>query len=119
MGYEEEVRSFCSLQWYVKAMGVLHLNAIRTVKPAGSALYSDISFMNHSCKPSVGVIFDAMEATVVALHDLDAGDELLLNYIESDSESASWSHKEEQDYLKYNYGFSCKDSCSCGKYVLT
>lgn len=114
MGLEKEVNKFLTLEWYCDAMGVLHLNSIGT--PIGTALFDDISYINHSCDPNVGLKFKGMQATVVALKDLNANDELLINYAEMEAEKGNWSHEEVQEHLKFNYGFDCSETCSCGKY---
>lgn len=113
LGMKEQADSFLTLEWYSRALGVLHLNTIGT--PIGSALYDDISFINHSCTPSVGLIFEGMRATVVCLRDIKANEELFINYVELDAEKGNWSHEKVQETLKHNYGFDCSTTCSCGK----
>ena len=117
-GLEKEMQSFLTLEWYCHALGVLHLNAVGTPVPvSGSVLYEDISFINHSCDPSVGLLFHGMRATVVSLRDLLPQEELFLNYVELDAEADHWTHEQTQEKLMYNYGFDCSSTCSCGKIV--
>lgn len=115
-GLEKEAESFLTLEWYCQALGVLHLNSIGTPLPvSGSALYDDLSFINHSCSPTVGLLFRGMRATVVSLQDLNPSDELFINYVELDAEKGGWGHDETQEALRHNYGFDCSTTCSCGK----
>lgn len=115
---EKEMNSFLTLEWYCHALGVLHLNAVGTPLPvSGSALYDDISFINHSCSPTVGLLFHGMRATVVSLIDMNPQDELFINYVELDAEEHEWTHEQIQEKLMYNYGFDCSSTCSCGKIV--
>lgn len=115
-GLQKEMESFLTLEWYCHALGVLHLNAVGTPVPvSGSALYDDISFINHSCKPTVGLSFHGMRATVISLTDLNPNDELFINYVEVDAEKGKWTHEQTQESLMFNYGFDCSATCSCGK----
>jgi hypothetical protein len=115
-GVQKEMESFLSLEWYCRTLGVLHLNAVGTPLPvSGSALYDDISFINHSCSPTVGLLFHGMRATVVSLKDLNPNDELFMNYVELNAEKEDWSHEDIQENLRYNYGFDCSTTCSCGR----
>ncbi|ETV94809.1 hypothetical protein, variant [Aphanomyces invadans] len=50
----------------------------------GTALYSLICMMNHSCDPNVAVTYETGEATVVAIQDIGPGDELCIAYIDTD-----------------------------------
>ena len=115
-GLQNEMEKFLTLDWYSRSLGVLHLNAIGTPLPtSGSALYDDISYINHSCSPTVGLLFKGMTATVVSLKDLQEGDELFINYVEMEAEKNNWNHDEIQEKLMFNYGFDCSQTCSCGK----
>jgi hypothetical protein len=60
-----------------------------------------------------------MEATVIALQDIKEGDELMLNYIDGESEANNWDFEQEQKHLRYNYGIDCSLTCSCGKFEPT
>lgn len=115
-GLQKEAESFLTLEWYCRALGVLHLNAISTPAPAsGSALYDDLSFINHSCVPTVGFLFHGMRATVVSLCNLRPGDELFIDYMELAAEKGEWGHEQKQENLRHSYGFDCSATCSCGK----
>jgi hypothetical protein len=115
-GLQKEMESFFTLEWYCHALGVLHLNSVGTPLPvSGSALYDDISFINHSCSPTVGLLFHGMRATVVSLKDLNPNEELFINYVELDAEKSGWTHEQTQESLMFNYGFDCSTTCSCGK----
>ncbi|KAH9100158.1 hypothetical protein LEN26_016125 [Aphanomyces euteiches] len=52
----------------------------------GTALYSLICMMNHSCEPNVAVSYEYGVATAVALQDISVGDELCISYIETDQD---------------------------------
>ena len=113
LGYENEVATFLDLDWYTRIMGILHLNSMRTPHPEKIVLFGDISFLNHSCQPTVGLQFDDQSASVVALRDISPGDELFLSYIDGESEAKGWTREEEREYLKFNYGIDCASTCSC------
>jgi hypothetical protein len=54
----------------------------------GTGFYSTICHMNHSCDPNVVVKYHTIPdvglvASVVALRDIDAGDELQQSYIDA------------------------------------
>ena len=103
----------------------------------GTALYSYICCMNHSCDPNVMVIYyppsyinsspncDASKinpkisidevrgtrplmATVIAIKDIHSGDELLHSYIDK------YMPREERQAALVDYGFKCQ----CSKCIL-
>jgi SET domain len=77
----------------------------------GTAMYSMACKMNHSCDPNVILIYRRragfgrnypLVASVVALRDISAGEELTISYIDADA-----SYSERQQALRH-YGFVCQ-----------
>lgn len=92
--------------------GSIALNCIKT--PRGSALYGLPSFLNHSCKPNVGIHFDKYNlVSLVSLRDIGKTEELSIHYCESDTEANQWSAEQQQQHLLYNYGINCKNCTTC------
>ncbi|XP_061668053.1 N-lysine methyltransferase SMYD2-B-like [Syngnathoides biaculeatus] len=48
----------------------------------GTAVYPDVALINHSCVPNVIVTFDGTRAQVRAVNHVEAGDEVLISYID-------------------------------------
>ena len=79
----------------------------------GVAHYSTVSKMNHSCEPNVILVYKSrgwgrdhpLVAYVVALRDIQEGEELMISYI--DSEDVSY---EKRQAALANYGFVCECS---------
>lgn len=91
---------------------VLSREGIDAVFPPldGTAFYSLVCKINHSCEPNVRVCYPQAEpgapprplaAQLVALRDLVAGEELLQSYIDQD---ASW---DQRRVALLDYGFEC------------
>lgn len=120
-----------SCQWLLHTWGALSLNCIRT--PAGTAIYALPSFLNHSCKPNVGFMYDSSNISglmsMVATDDIEEGSQLTINYIESlqsndNSSNESGTPKKQlsfeqlNNHLLHNYGFHCNQStCLCGRII--
>lgn len=121
LGFEPQLQSFFDMDWYLKMIGVLNLNSIQipsSQRVNGVALYDSISFINHSCQPNVTLAFNGVEASVIALKELQTSEELFLDYVGNDSDLSSHDQK-RYEYLHYNYGIDCQGSesgCACGKY---
>jgi hypothetical protein len=149
LGLEKQTQQFLTYEWYLRMVGVLNLNGIQipSSEPhAGAALFDSLSFINHSCQPNVTIAFNGVEATVIALKEFSAGEELFIDYVAgndkgredrggtdseakgregTDSEAKGREGREDSQqmdrfaYLNYNYGIQCQNSaapCSCGKY---
>lgn len=74
----------------------------------GTGLYSLACMMNHSCEPSVKVLYpeDGMgrgEARIVTLGQLQEGQELLISYIDT-----RWTRSRRQRELLDGYRFECR-----------
>ena len=68
----------------------------------GVGLYADVTNLNHSCRPNAVVVFERdSTATVAALRDIAAGEEVLISYIEEDRPLAV----RRADLV--DYGFVC------------
>lgn len=109
-----------SAAWWTAVLARLHINAFRVDIPrpvelatasrladtgSGTAAYLLPSFLNHSCEPSLDVAWrggDA-EVTLLARHDVAAGDELTIAYVDTDAGLAS-----RREALRYGYGFVCR-----------
>lgn len=78
----------------------------------GTAHFSTLTKMNHSCSPNTAVLYKTrgwgknhpLVAYCIALRDIEEGEELTISYIEN---SASF---DERQAALANYGFSC--ACS-------
>ncbi|ESL08236.1 hypothetical protein TRSC58_04065 [Trypanosoma rangeli SC58] len=93
-----------------RQMGILR-ELFRVVEPTaahatGVALYDAATKLNHSCVPSVRFVptHGGVRAVVVALRDIEQGEEIRSSYIDV---SAYTSRAERQEYLLSHYGFSC------------
>ena len=108
-GYKDEVAKYINFDWYIRTLGVVHLNAIGT--PSSCCLYDLPSFINHSCESNVGMRFRGSVGELVTLRELKEDEELFMNYIELDSVGLSF--EQSQAFLRENYGFDCSATCSC------
>ena len=112
------------VEWFVGVLGRLHLNAMRT--PDGiSALYAASSYFNHGCRENVSPRFDGGVVEWVAARDIAEDEECLISYhsggAEGDKEDSQIGPDERSEaardeFLHWNYGFRCKDTCSCGRF---
>lgn len=73
----------------------------------GSGLYINQSKFNHSCEPNAHILFPSSNfiLNVVALRDIQPGEEICISYI--DECMLSRSRHSRQKYLKENYLFHC------------
>eukprot|EP00929_Paragymnodinium_shiwhaense_P074029 TRINITY_DN37857_c0_g1_i1.p1 TRINITY_DN37857_c0_g1~~TRINITY_DN37857_c0_g1_i1.p1 ORF type:complete len:507 (+),score=101.54 TRINITY_DN37857_c0_g1_i1:140-1522(+) len=68
----------------------------------GATLFQVVAAMNHSCEPNCRVKYDGNAiATVVALREIQAGEELCISYIDEDA-----PFEERREQLS-EYGFDC------------
>jgi len=76
----------------------------------GTAHHVDQSLFNHSCLPNAGVVQNSFRSEVRALKDIEAGEEILINYIDPLATS-----EERRSDIKERYGFECGClACSFG-----
>jgi len=68
----------------------------------GTAHHVDQSLFNHSCLPNAGVVQNSFRSEVRALKDIEAGEEILINYIDPLATST-----ERKTDIKERYGFDC------------
>jgi len=68
----------------------------------GTAHHVDQSLFNHSCVPNAGVVQNSFRSEVRALQDIEAGEEILINYVDPLATSA-----ERKQDIKERYGFEC------------
>ena len=75
-----------------------------------TALYSKVSWCNHSCKPNAEVHFfnESDEASLIATRDIESGEEVFISYIDGNDR---WNVKERRASLA-DYGFTC-DCIKC------
>lgn len=64
--------------------------------------YPSISFINHSCAPNLGVVQDRRILRMHALHDIKAGEELNISYLELNR-----STEVRRQHLMAEYNFFC------------
>ncbi|KDO21718.1 hypothetical protein SPRG_13134 [Saprolegnia parasitica CBS 223.65] len=70
----------------------------------GTALFSLVCTMNHSCEPNVAVCYESNGlATVVALAPIATGDELCIAYIETEQDVEARTH----DLREYKFECQC------------
>ena len=71
----------------------------------GSALFPTVALLNHSCTPNASVEFVSGDgtATLLAMKDLDRGEELSISYV-----PVTWSTAERQAALLKRYDFTCR-----------
>ncbi len=71
----------------------------------GTALFTVICCMNHSCNPNAEILWDeesnALQAIVKTIKNIKKGDEISFSYIDS-----SLSYSERREKLR-DYGFTC------------
>lgn len=76
----------------------------------GTAHHVDQSLFNHSCLPNAGVVQNSFRSEVRAVTDIEAGEEVLINYIDP----LATSDERKKD-IKERYGFDCGClACSFG-----
>ncbi|KAJ3381579.1 hypothetical protein HDU84_005010 [Entophlyctis sp. JEL0112] len=109
-----------SLKWYAAQIMRLNLNAFEchfiasNSEPVkGSCVYLTASLLNHSCVPNVTVDWNGSnEIELKANVDLEPGSELFISYI-GPVDPASDDSGNRQQFLRYNYGFTCSCPLCC------
>ena len=96
----------------MKGVGAADLSPARLFPHVnGTALFSVVCLMNHSCAPNALVVYGegSHSAVVIAQTDVAAGEELCINYIDVEEEEVAVRRAELA-----HYGFVC--ACArCGK----
>lgn len=82
-----------------------HRGAVSGIDSKGCGLYGIASYISHSCEPNAKFEFLNGDHTlsVVALKDLQEGDELFVSYVSPDL-----SKKQRKKLIMDTYGFVCK-----------
>ncbi|KAL3534110.1 hypothetical protein ACH5RR_002571 [Cinchona calisaya] len=114
---------FLTKQWYSGVLARIRINAFRVELACGSyedllssaaasveaegavgnAVYILPSFYNHDCDPNAHILWlENVDARIMALRDIDAGEELRICYID-----ASMDHEARQTILAKGFGFQC------------
>ncbi|XP_058203426.1 histone-lysine N-methyltransferase ATXR4-like [Rhododendron vialii] len=122
----DERMAFLTKQWYVGVLACIQINAFRielagglydnqdllssaaalveAEAAVGNAVYMLPSFYNHDCDPNAHIVWiENSDATVKALRDIEAGEELRICYID-----ASMEHDARQTLLSEGFGFRCQ-----------
>lgn len=122
-GFSLDLRQFAGV------LGRLHLNAIRTDGDV-STLFAMGSYFNHGCRPNVAPRFNGGHVEWVALRNIAAAEECLISYRDSQQSdqpdeappgalelgSKSRPESARDEWLHWNYGFRCAETCSCGRF---
>ena len=135
----------CSLPFFAATMGRLHLNSMRTTISSSdtggdgisvggggvSVLYGLSSLFNHRCRPNVAPEFDGATVEWRATERVEPGEELFISYTDGRGTTSEGQHQRQSavgesggdgsgqqtddEWLHWNYGFRCSDSCPfCG-----
>lgn len=118
----KEIESFLTIEWYIRTLGVIHLNCITNKQ--GTALYDIPSFINHSCRPNIALEFNGFLVSIKTIRDVNEGEELFLDYstFRQEFHDTTGLPKEittlPEKYrkcfiLKDTYGFDCESTCTC------
>ena len=72
----------------------------------GTALFSVICLMNHSCSPNVQIVYSSGSHSAVAIAQrlIAPGEEMCINYVDVDDESTTAERRAEL----MHYGFTCR-----------
>ena len=92
---------------YARALATAKLNAIGMFNDSGGELVFCLApalvMVNHSCLPNCQQLTKSGSCSLVALRDIDAGEELSYSYIMSLGER----NKERKESILRNWNFSC------------
>jgi hypothetical protein len=112
------------MNWFIGILGRLHLNSMRT-DDGLSVFYSVGSFFNHGCRPNVAPEWNGGYVKWHTTQDVAEGEEYLIDYkgnvAQQDQNNTSKNPDQmpesaRDEFLYWNYGFKCEDSCSCGRF---
>ncbi|CAN6324015.1 unnamed protein product [Urochloa humidicola] len=122
-GFQEEVTTFLTKEWYINVLARIRINAFRIELVArsyedllssaaasvscdasvGSAVYMLPSFYNHDCDPNTHIVWlENVDAKLKALRDIEEGEELRICYIDT-----SMDVNARQRILADGFGFEC------------
>lgn len=122
-GFQEEVTSFLTKDWYINVLARIRINAFRIELVAssyedllssaaasvscdssvGNAVYMLPSFYNHDCDPNTHIVWlENADAKLKALCDIEEGEELRICYID-----ASMDVEARLKILSDGFGFEC------------
>lgn len=84
------------IEWFPNVLNTL---AWYTYKPSSDiiALFDSASFLNHSCQPNCQLSFSGGNAQVTALADIKPGNELFINYYDTNNQSSQENEKVESE----------------------
>ncbi|KAF6170497.1 hypothetical protein GIB67_031905 [Kingdonia uniflora] len=120
---KDEQMTFLTKDWYAGILARIRINAFRVEVVGGSyedlllsaaasveaeaavgnAVYMLPSFYNHDCDPNVHILWiENADARLVAIHEIEAGEELRICYIDT-----SIAHGTRQQLLLQGFGFKC------------
>lgn len=123
-GFQEELTTFLTREWYINALARIRINAFRIELVAssyedllssaaasvacdasvGNCIYMLPSFYNHDCDPNTHIVWlENADAKLKALRDIDEGEELHICYID-----ASMDVNARQKILSEGFGFQCR-----------
>ncbi|CAL4916616.1 unnamed protein product [Urochloa decumbens] len=122
-GFQEEVTTFLTKEWYVNVLTRIRINTFRIELVAksyedllssaaasvscdasvGNAVYMLPSFYNHDCDPNTHIVWlENVDAKLKALRDIEEGEELRICYIDT-----SMDVNARQRILADGFGFEC------------
>ncbi|KAJ1295738.1 hypothetical protein BS78_01G246400 [Paspalum vaginatum] len=122
-GFQEEVTTFLTKDWYINVLARVRINAFRIELVAssyedllssaaasvscdssvGNAVYMLPSFYNHDCDPNTHIVWlENADAKLKALRDIEEGEELRICYID-----ASMDYEARKNILADGFGFEC------------